>query len=605
VAASAAPAGEQVAEDLARLLLASTGEGIYGVDLQGHCTFANPSCLRLLGFSSDREFLGQHAHDLVHHTRADGTPYPADQCRIYRAFLEWQPTHVDDEVMWRADGSSFPAEYWSHPVERDGELVGCVVTFIDITERRALEQELRETGNQLRKALAGMEEQAAALSELARFPEMNPGPVLRLDLDGRVSKANAAAFEAFGGDQTGRAWRELCPPVDDATWQRILNADATVPIEVRIGEREYVFAHRRDHQGSVVFAFGADVTSQKQAERALRQAERMATLGTLAAGVAHELNNPAAAARRASEQLRDAVVELEEAHHDLNLSGLTSEQTRSLHALQVRAQERAATPSHLDPLAQSDLELEVEEWLDEQGVPDADELAAPLAGQGLDPNALAGLAESFEATVLPAVLRWTARAYPVYTLLHEIGQGSARISEIVGALKSYSYLGQAPVLSIDLHDGIDNTLVILRNKLKGGVVVQRDYCSDLPLVPAYGSELNQVWTNLLDNAVDAMNGKGHIAIRTRRRGDRVAVEIEDDGPGIPPAIQARIFDPFFTTKAPGKGTGLGLATTYSIITEKHRGEIAVESQPGQTRFTVLLPLDLPAPVGDPPASEEE
>jgi len=178
----------------------------------------------------------------------------------------------------------------------------------------------------------------------------------------------------------------------------------------------------------------------------------------------------------------------------------------------------------------------------------------------------------------------------VHQLLYEIGQGSARISEIVRALKSYSYLGQAPVQWIDLHEGLDNTLVILRNKLKAGIEVHRDYAADMPSVHAFGSELNQVWTNLLDNAADAMDGKGTLTIRTRRQDPWAVVEIEDNGPGIPPALQSRIFDPFFTTKAPGKGTGLGLSTSYSIVTDKHHGRIDVESRPGMTRFTVRLPI---------------
>jgi len=195
-----------------------------------------------------------------------------------------------------------------------------------------------------------------------------------------------------------------------------------------------------------------------------------------------------------------------------------------------------------------------------------------------------------EDSIGPA-LRLLADAFPVYRLLHEIGNGSARISEIVGALKGYSYLGQAPVQAVNLHEGIDNTLVILRNKLNKGVTVHCDYCSNLPLIQAYGGELNQVWTNLLDNAVDAMDGKGEITIRSRTGDGQVFVEIEDNGPGIPAEIQSRVFDPFFTTKGPGKGTGLGLSTAYSIITEKHHGSIFLESHPGSTRFTVQLPIE--------------
>jgi signal transduction histidine kinase len=325
-------------------------------------------------------------------------------------------------------------------------------------------------------------------------------------------------------------------------------------------------------------------------ELALRQSEKMATLGTLAAGVAHELNNPAAAARRASEQLRDAVDRFELAHVGAGVPPLTAEGRELLQSLERPAREAAGRPGDLDALERSDRESAVGEWLNEHGVAEAWEFAPSLVDQGLDLPALSKLADALEPEALAAVLVRAASAFPVYRLVHEIGEASGRISEIVAALKSYSFLGQAPAQAVDLHEGLDNTLVILRAKLKDGVDVHRDYSPELPPVPVYGSDLNQVWTNLLDNAIDAMNGKGTITIRTRRDGDWAVVEIEDDGPGIPEAVRARIFDPFFTTKQPGSGTGLGLSTSYSIVTEKHHGRISVESEPGLTRFTVSLPL---------------
>jgi signal transduction histidine kinase len=326
-------------------------------------------------------------------------------------------------------------------------------------------------------------------------------------------------------------------------------------------------------------------------ELMLRQSEKLATLGTLAAGIAHELNNPASAVGRAAEQLRDTSSRLEEAGLRLRGMTLTVPAQEALRSLQKQARERARTPGDLDPLGRSDRETAVEEWLDQHGIEEPWRLAPSLAGQGLDPPALSQLSALLEGEALPAVLEWAAGLYPLYTLLDEIGHGSARISEIVGALKSYTYLGQAPVQTVDLHEGIDNTLVILRGKLKSGISVHRDYDRGLPKVAAHGSELNQVWTNLLDNAADAMEGKGEITIRTRRRDGWAVVEIEDNGPGIPEEISPRIFDPFFTTKAPGKGTGLGLSTSHAIVTQRHRGEIRVESRPGLTRFTVKLPIE--------------
>jgi signal transduction histidine kinase len=188
------------------------------------------------------------------------------------------------------------------------------------------------------------------------------------------------------------------------------------------------------------------------------------------------------------------------------------------------------------------------------------------------------------------IIRWLGAISTVYSLVVEISQGAGRISDIVKALKSYSYLDQAPIQEVDVHQGLDNTLIILRSKIKEGINIIREYAEDLPRITAYGSELNQVWTNLIDNAIDAMEGQGRIIIRTRHEGSEIVVEVEDEGPGIPLEIQPKIYDPFFTTKGPGRGTGLGLNITYNIIVEKHRGEINLDSKPGRTVFQIRLPI---------------
>jgi signal transduction histidine kinase len=182
--------------------------------------------------------------------------------------------------------------------------------------------------------------------------------------------------------------------------------------------------------------------------------------------------------------------------------------------------------------------------------------------------------------------------YTTRTLIEDIGQGSLQITKMVKALKSYSYMDQAPKQPVDIHQGLNDTLIMLRNKLKMGVQVEQEYDDNLPLIDAYGSELNQVWTNMIDNAVSAMNGIGKIKIRTYRENSHLVVEIIDNGPGIPKDIQPKVFDPFFTTKAPGEGTGLGLSISYNIITQKHKGLITVNSKPGETCFQVQLPLNI-------------
>jgi signal transduction histidine kinase len=212
-----------------------------------------------------------------------------------------------------------------------------------------------------------------------------------------------------------------------------------------------------------------------------------------------------------------------------------------------------------------------------------------------DQDELEALADFFTAPQFEIVIDWMSFKFAIYSLVGEIGIGTGRIVELVKALKTYTYMDQAPVQSVDVREGLDNTLIILHNKLKRGVTVVREYAEDLPVIQAFASELNQVWTNIIDNAIDAMDGKGHLVIRARQEDSWVVVEVEDDGPGIPAEIQSKIFDPFFTTKGPGEGTGLGLNISRSLIVQKHQGELVVDSEPGRTCFTVRIPMDFIPP----------
>ncbi|GGO01713.1 histidine kinase [Microbispora rosea subsp. aerata] len=318
--------------------------------------------------------------------------------------------------------------------------------------------------------------------------------------------------------------------------------------------------------------------------------ERLLALGSLSAGLTHELNNPAAAAVRATSALRERVAGMRQKLAMIADGRLDGRRLHDLVELQEDAVKHAASAPDLSPLARSDAEDAVAGWLDDHDIVGGWDLAATLVAGGVDAAWLDQIAGAVGEDNLESAVRWVTYTVDTELLMGEIDDAVTRISGLVAAAKQYSQLDRAPHQIVDVHDLLDATLTMLQGKIPAGVRTVKDYDRSLPPVPAYAAELNQVWTNLIDNALGAMDGTGTLTLRTRRENGNLIVEVGDSGPGIPPEIRPRIFEPFFTTKPVGEGTGLGLDISYRIVVNKHHGDIRVESRPGDTRFRVFLPL---------------
>jgi len=334
--------------------------------------------------------------------------------------------------------------------------------------------------------------------------------------------------------------------------------------------------------------FRTMATRVRNVEGYSQQREKLASLGTMAAGLAHELNNPATAARRASARLREVVESLQSFACELH-EHLTPEQWTPLIDASQAVLAKVPQSAPLSSVARSDYEEEVAAWLEKHGVSDGWKLAPAFVTGGLTSKELAALAEKLPGESLNDAFGWLEATLSLNSLLNEMESSTTRIAELVKAVKSYSYMDQSPMQEVDVHEGIESTLTMLNYKLKN-CTVARKYDRAVPRIMAYGGELNQVWTNLIDNAVDAVKGKGKICIATFLDDDQVVVEIADDGSGIPPEVQSHIFEPFYTTKGVGSGTGLGLVISNRIVADRHGGEIEFQSEPGDTRFMVRLPI---------------
>jgi signal transduction histidine kinase len=346
----------------------------------------------------------------------------------------------------------------------------------------------------------------------------------------------------------------------------------------------------------------------KNTQQVINQRERLLALGSLSAGLTHELNNPAAAAVSATAALRERVAGMRHKLGMIAAGRYEPDTLRTLVDIQERTAEQVAKAVPVSPLDASDREDELGDWLDDHGIQGAWQIAPNFVQAGLDTDWLNQVAAAVDERTLEGAIRWLNYTVETELLMNEIEDSTTRVSTLVNAARQYSQLDRAPFQNSDVHELLDSTLLMLSGKIGKRITVVKEYDRGLPPIPAYPGELNQVWTNLIDNAVSAMNdggGEGTLTVRTALDRDRLLVEFGDTGPGVPPEIRNRIFDPFFTTKPVGQGTGLGLDISWRIVVNKHHGSLDFRSVPGDTRFQVRLPLTAAESDADEPESEPQ
>jgi PAS domain S-box-containing protein len=599
-----------------RSVMESAIDAIISGDVDGNIRSWNSSATALFGFTED-EVIGQPIELIIPER------YRQSHKEGINRVSSGGPSHVIGKTVElaaiRKDGSEFPVELSLATWFLDDKRYYTGI-IRDISERKQAEQKFRSVTESAIDAIISADHNGqiiswnkAATNILGFSEEETIGKQLELIIPERYHDAHRNGMARF--TKTGEA-HAIGTTVELAA--RTKSGDE-VPIELSLST--WTVRDERYYTGII-----RDIGERKRAEEALRQSEqalrektdemikkneeledtlnklnemhnqlimqeKMASLGKLSAGMAHEINNPAAAAQRSAAQLQEAFVKWQNVQVRMRELVLDDKQLKQISELDEIAKMRARNPPHISAIVRSDREDEIESWFKKKDIEVENDLVSILVSFGLETVDLDKLYALFEKGNFPVIIDWLSFKFSIYSLVGEISIGTGRIVELVKALKTYTYMDQAPVQSVDVREGLDNTLIILHNKLKRGVNVIREYAEDLPEIQAYAGELNQVWTNIIDNAIDAMNGEGTLVVRTRREDPWVVIEIEDNGPGISNENISRIFDPFFTTKGPGEGTGLGLNISRNLIVQKHKGQMSVISEPGSTCFSIRLPID--------------